>query len=314
MRESRRQRMLCIFVLSTLYLMLLSPVPSMAQVEHDDLTGVKVAVYSGGGVMGSSRIALTRMFEWMNASVVEVTASQIRDDFLNECDILVVPGGSESICNSELESDGKQKVKDFVAQGGSYFGICGGSTFAVTYLRLFDGYISPVSEPGEIIHMTTMNINKSSTGPDLSELPSNFTTMYYGSQYFTPKLGTSVHTIATYEYNGKAGMIALEYGNGTVFISSPHPEYEEDDDRDDTTFGDDLDDPDSEWPLLFRVSKWLIEASYIEPSSSTTTTTTTATNTNTTSITLDLPLIVVASTGGVIVVLIVVAFYRRMHV
>ena len=245
------------------------------------------------------------MFEWMNASVVDVNASQIRDDVLDESDILVIPGGSESTCTSELEYEGKQKIIDFVAQGGSFFGICGGATFGVIYLRLFDGFISPVNEPGQLIHTTTMNINQSSTGPNLSDLPTNFTTMYYGSQYFTPRVRGSVHTIATYEYNGKAGMVACEFGNGTVFLSSPHPEYEENDDRDATNSYDYLDDPDSEWELLFRVSKWLIEASYVEPVGPTTTTTTTFTP--------DLPLIAVASTGGAIVMLAVAVLYRRMH-
>ena len=128
--------------------------------------------------------------------------------------------------------------------------------------------------------------------------------MYYASQYFTLLPGVSVHTIATYEYNGRAGMIACEYGNGTVFLSSPHPEYEEDGARDDPTAYDYLDDPDSEWALLFSVSKWLIEASYVEPSSSTTTPTPSP---------FDLPLIVVASTASVIVVLAVAVYYRRMQ-
>ena len=114
-------------------------------------------------------------------------------------------------------------------------------------------------------------------------------------------------------------MIAFEYGAGTVFLSSPHPEYEENSDRDDTTFGDDLDDPDSEWDLLFRVSKWLIEASSDEPPSTTTTTATAATNittstTNTTiPNTLDVPLIAVTSTGCGILVLIVVVYLRRKN-
>jgi glutamine amidotransferase-like uncharacterized protein len=299
MSDFRSREMLCIFVLSSLYLMLITPIPSVAQVEHEDLTGVKVAVYNGAGVMGSSCIALTRLFEWMNASVVNVTASQIRDHFLNDYDIFVIPGGSETTCSSELESEGKQEVKDFIAAGGSFFGICGGATFGATYLLLFNGFMSPLYEPGPIIHMTTMNINQSSTGPDLSDLPANFTTMYYGSQYFTPRWGASVHIIATYEYNGRAGMVAFSYGNGTVFLSSPHPEYEENDDRDGTSSYDYLTDPDSEWPLLFRVSKWLVDASYVEPSGQT--------------MTIDFPLIAIASTGLVIVVLAVAVYYRKTH-
>jgi len=269
------------------------------------LTGVKVAIYNGTGVMYSSHMALTKMFEWMNATVVDVNAPLIRDDFLDDYDIFVVPGGSENLYSSELDYEGKNKVKDFVVNGGSFFGICGGSTFGASYLRFFDGFMSPVNEPGLITHMTTMNVNQSSTGPELSDCPANFTTFYYGSQYFTPRLGTSVHIVATYEYNGEAGMIAFKHVNGTVFLSSPHPEYEENSDRDGTDYYSNFDDPDSEWDLLFRVSKWLIEASYVEPLNPTTT--------PTTSITLDLPLIVVASTGIAILVLAVAVFYQRMH-
>ena len=262
----------------------------------------------------------------MNATVGNITASQILEGQLNEYDILAIPGGSESTCSSELEREGKAMVVDFVDRGGSYFGICGGATFGVTYLRLFNGYISPGSESGDIIHMTNMTINQNSTGPNLSDLPETISTMYYASQYFTPKVGVFVHTVATYEYNDKPGMIAFKYGNGTVFLSSPHPEFEEDSDRDRTTFGDYLTDPDSEWPLMFRVSKWLIEASYVEPTSSTTTTTSlttsvttttassnlTTTNTNTDDA-LDIPLIVGASLSGVVIVLIAAVLYRRMH-
>ena len=271
MSEFHGRRLLSLCLLSLLFLTTPSPIASQTQVEHDDLTGVMVAVYNGTGVMPSSHIALTRMFDWMNASVVNVTASQILDDFLDDYDIIVVPGGSEISANIELGSEGKQKVKDFVANGGSYFGICGGATFGATHLTLFYGLMSPVNEPGGLIHMTTMNINQSSAGPDLSDFPVNCSTMYYGSQYFAPLPGASVHTIATYEYNDEAGMIACEYGNGTAFFSSPHPEYEEDGARDGTSDYDYLNDPDSEWELLFRVSKWLIEASIVEPSSSTAT-------------------------------------------
>ncbi len=312
MKELRGRRTLCVIALSILYLILLSPMPSIAHNDHDDLTGVKVAIYNGAGVMPSSRIALTRMFEWMNASVEEINATQILGDLLDDYDMLVIPGGSETTCLSELQYiEGVQKIKNFVASGGSYFGICGGATYGATSVGFLNGSMKPVSEPGSLIHMTTMYVNQSSTGPELSDCAASFATMYYGSQYFDPREGTNVHIVATYEYNGEAGMIAFEYGDGTVFLSSPHPEYEENDNRDDTTFGDDLDDPDSEWDLLFRVSKWLIEASYVEPSTTTTSLTTTSTTTVTTD--LDLTLIALASTGGVIIMLTAIVLYRRMH-
>ncbi len=304
-------RALGIFLLSLLCLTMLSPASSVAQTQIDDLTGVKVAVYNGVGVMGSSRIALHRMFEWMNATVANVTAAEILDAGLGDYDILVIPGGSETTCSDEFESEGQQIIKDFVTQGGSYFGICGGATFAVRYLRLFNGFMGPVGEPGDLIHMTAMHVNQSCNGPDLSGLPENVTTMYYASQRFTPNpyAATSIHNIASYDFDGSAGMVAFEYGNGSVFLSSPHPEYEEDSDRDDTTFGDDLEDPESEWDLLLSVSKWLIEASYVEPPTDSTTTQTSTTTGNT----LDFTLALLASIGVPLVVLTAALLYRRMR-
>ena len=320
---SPSQRLLCLGVLLLLSLLFIQPVQSHTSAQTNDLTGVKVSIYNGSGPMLSSRIALTRMFQWMNATVVNVTASQILNGFLDDCDIVVFPGGSESSYNAELESEGRQKIKDFVANGGSYFGICGGATFGVAYLHLFDGFITPVGEPGSTIHATTMNLNQSSIGPNLTDFPSNFTTMYYASQYFVPKWGVSFHPIARYEYNDQPGMIAFKYGNGTAFLSSPHPEYEENDDRDGTTFGDDLIDPDSEWDFLLQVSKWLIDESPYTPTVTTTTsveptnstTTTVTSNSYTTSggslFTPNIPLIVAAATGGVLIAFIALILYRR---
>jgi len=306
-------KIISLCVLSILFLILLTPTPSAAQAEPDDLTGVKVGVYDGSGEMNSSRIALVRMFEWMGASVEEVNASQILGDYLDDCDIIVFPGGSEASYMIDLQYiTGIEKLQNFIANGGSFFGICGGSTFGARTLQLFNGSMYLVSQPGETIHMTTMHTNQECTGPDLSDCPANFSTMYYASQYFGPDAGFAMHRIATYEPGGRAGMIAFEYGHGTVFLSSPHPEYEENSDRDDTTFGDDLDDPDSEWELLLRVSKWLIDASQYEPPSSTTTPTPTPT-TIPTSDTLELPMIALASTGVILVLVSVVVLYRRMR-
>jgi glutamine amidotransferase-like uncharacterized protein len=250
------------------------------------------------------------MFEWMGASVEEVNASQILGDYLDECDILVFPGGSESSYMIDLQYiPGIEKIQNFVANGGSYFGICGGSTFGARSVDLFDGDMRLESQPGETIHMTTMFTDQVSGGPDLSECSANFTTMYYASQYYAPSPGTSVYNVATYQPGGTAGMIAFEYGNGTVFLSSPHPEYEENSERDDTTFGDELDDPDSEWDLLLQVSIWLVEASQYEPTSSTTTTTTPTSTPTTTP--LDLPMIAVTTGGVAIVLLVVGAQYRK---
>ncbi|MFW9935250.1 MAG: hypothetical protein ACFFDU_07080, partial [Candidatus Thorarchaeota archaeon] len=60
-------------------------------------------------------------------------------------------------------------------------------------------------------------------------------------------------------------MVTFRYGLGVVFLSSPHPEIEEGDSRDETTFQDGLNDPDSEWGLMRVIARWLIDVSGIVP-------------------------------------------------
>ena len=248
---------------------ILAPTSVVAQEEpvnlSNGLNGVNVAVYTGSQVLSHSFTALQEMFEWMNASVEAISASRVRDGWLDNYDILVFPGGPSSSYSNELEDEGKQMIVDFVKNGGSYFGICGGANFGAGSLRFFNGSIRGVFEQGEEQHLTIMHINRSSTGPNLADCPENVSTMFWYSSYFDAYEGFPVIPIARYDYNNEPGMIAMEYHYGTVFLSSPHPEYEEGDNRDGTSFGDSLNDPDSEWDLLLRVSQWLIEASSEEP-------------------------------------------------
>jgi hypothetical protein len=54
------------------------------------------------------------------------------------------------------------------------------------------------------------------------------------------------------------GMIAFEAGQGRVFLSSPHPEYEEGSLQDGTDYFDTMVDPDSEWPFMMKIAEWLL--------------------------------------------------------
>ncbi|MFW9961334.1 MAG: BPL-N domain-containing protein [Candidatus Thorarchaeota archaeon] len=255
---------LAIFLIS-FSLIFVSPVRSEATknaaVSHVDLHDVEVAIYNGYGILGSSRLALNNMFLWMNATTRYVVGSDIRNGTLNTCDILVFPGGSAVSYRNDLEPEGLDIVRDFVRNGGSYFGICGGSLFATNaILGLFDGtYSNPVNGTG--IFLTQMYVNRNSSELNMSSEPSSYQVMYWNSAFFYGDGMTTAIPIANYSNNNRPGMIAFRYGEGTVFLSSPHPEYEEGDSRDGTGFSDFLEDPDSEWSLLLRVSCWLVDAS-----------------------------------------------------
>jgi glutamine amidotransferase-like uncharacterized protein len=231
-----------------------------------ELDGINVAVYGGGGAASHSARALVSLFEWMNASVDMIAARNVLDGELEDYDILAYPGGSAMEYYSELGQEGLNITRNFVSDGGSYVGICGGATFACRYyLGFFNGSTGYAPYAGTGPYLINMTVNRQCAGPDLSGLPENIKTMYWGSAYFVSREGTETYPIASYGANGEAGMLSFKHGQGTVFMSSPHPEYEEGSDRDDTAFYDHLNDPDSEWELLRRVMIWLVEESSIPP-------------------------------------------------
>ena len=64
-------------------------------------------------------------------AVTPVTANEIRGGKLAEAGLLFVPGGWPSLKLSALGGEGAGAVRDFVAKGGHYVGLCGGAGLAL---------------------------------------------------------------------------------------------------------------------------------------------------------------------------------------
>ncbi len=166
-----------------------------------------------------------------------------------------------------LTEAGSEAIRQFIASGGSYFGICGGALYATDYLGLCAGSWS-TDIPGmtSTISLIEMTVHREGTSPDLSDEPKSYQTLYWSSSFFIPVNPSSIIPIMSYRENYEPGMFLTRYGRGTVFCSSPHPEYEEGDSRDGTIQYDYINDPDSEWGLLQKVTQWLINESPDAPS------------------------------------------------
>ncbi len=240
-----------ILVSSLLYLSMAPP---------RSLAGVRVAVYDDRGTDAASQFALEAMFRWMGADVTVISGDDVEGGALDHYDIFVAPGGCW--CDERCEIlDDFEIVRQFVLDGGTYFGVDGGASYATSYrLGLFDGVLYADSN-GTGDWLLEMNVNRESTGPDLSDEPESYTLFYESSGYFLADNMTGIIPICTYTDTGLAGIIVFEYGNGTVFLSSPHPEYEEGSLRDGTDFWDTIPDPDSEWNLMLKVTQWLLTES-----------------------------------------------------
>jgi glutamine amidotransferase-like uncharacterized protein len=225
------------------------------------LEGVRVAIYTDRGIDATSRTALEKMFSWMHAEVEVIGSTEIRDGSLTDYDILAMPSGCWCTERCEILGEEMDIILEFITNGGSYFGIDRGASYATNFrLGLFNGsYIPDLN--GADTFLLELDVCQDSCGPDLSEEPASYSLLYDASGYFEANDMSDIIPIMTYPGTELPAMIAFSYGNGTAFLSSPHPEYEEGSDRDGTDVYDSLEDPDSEWEFMLKICRWLIDTS-----------------------------------------------------
>jgi hypothetical protein len=226
-----------------------------------------------------------------------------------------MPGDSPTAFRLRLNKSGADVIRNFIAHGGSYFGVCGAGMYANKPLKLFNGSVAWTLPELEMPGIAQLAIN-TSCGIDLSGIPSTLNTLYYGGGYYLPNEGQEMITLARY-YNNRSAIIEFHYGTGCVCLSGPHPEYEENSDRDGTDYMDEHNDPDSEWDFMLKIALWQVEESiWVTPTPSETTSTTTSTNTTTTTTSTEPvvigPLLVsLAVAGGLGVVLVVLIIIKN---
>lgn len=254
---------------SLLLLVAFSAPAVTGQSPPSNLASVDVALYNGGHSQENahSKTALTHLFQWMQAVVHLLDPANVSTVSLSGYDILVMPGISPYTVRDEIGDAGLDIIRGFVADGGAYFGIYGGMYFEWPGFPLFN-VILQAPAPGILAaspRLGSLSIHLGSLGPDLSGVAPTISTMVWSPGYFEAVDSTIVHVVASYPENGLPAMVCFQHGDGVVFLSSPHPEFEEGETRDGTTYNDALADPDSEWALLMTVACWLASPTWRQP-------------------------------------------------
>ncbi|MBE9511880.1 MAG: hypothetical protein IMY71_13500, partial [Bacteroidetes bacterium] len=222
----------------------------MIACENEETTflSADIALYSDSGCWEESVIAAQNMFLWMGYTVELVNSEYINEKGLNDFKLLCIPGGDMYRYSQDLSQDGKKKIKNFINDGGSYIGICGGAYFAsetviwqgnqlsMTPLGLFQGSaegtidsIVPYPQRGmcqvnivDTVHAITHSISTPQW------------ILYYWGPVLKPKT-SEVTILGKYSAVNQPAILAFDYGQGRVFITGTHPEIEEDSDRDGVT-------------------------------------------------------------------------------
>lgn len=248
------------------------------------LNGADLAIYTGSGTWEHSIIAFKKFLEWKNLTWEEITAWDINHNDLRPFyKGIFIPGGWAYNYKKSIHDIGNQNIRDFVNSGGAYIGMSAGAYYACDnvrwegkdypyYLNLFHGdCIGPIDEiaPWPNYIMTKMTMNQVHEA-NIYE-PATEDILYYGEPYFVPYQGQEMQTLASWNVPSNPtadkapGIIGFNYGQGRVLLVGPHPEIEEDSNRDGTNFADELNDNGSDWPFLWTALDWLLKKPISQP-------------------------------------------------
>lgn len=197
---------------------------------------ITVGLYKSYGVSDISfNAAKTLLESEKNIKLKIVSSSDIRKDALKNVNVFIAMGGSGGQQGKDLQELGRDKVKEFVKNGGGYIGVCGGSYMAITgqsegKLNMLaaknygndgwqrgNGDCEMKTNDGQMINLHYEN------GPIFEPAKYEGAGSYQSlatfiCDYYIPSKGT-------YEGDmpGQPGIIIGNYGKGRVLLFSPNP-------------------------------------------------------------------------------------------
>jgi glutamine amidotransferase-like uncharacterized protein len=183
----------------------------------------RVCVYAGAGAVLAKDVEVA--LDKLAIPYGEVGERDIRDGGLRDCSALIIPGGYTARYVDTLGEEGFERIRQFLADGGGYIGICAGAYIASQRVEV------PGHPPGLGI-IEIWNERKAGRGlqtiivtkpehPVVKGCEREIAIWYQNGPLM--EAGGGVETLAIYE-QGSAAIVCSTYGAGRVVIFSPHPE------------------------------------------------------------------------------------------
>ncbi len=241
-----KQLIPCLLISSIFFVLLL--ITSCTNAKNE--APVQVAVFQAEkGVGASSEDLLVALgaAEDIKLSVTRITSDEIRAGKLVDIDVLVHPGGSGGGQGRDLDTLGREAVREFVRGGGGFLGICAGAYLATNdypwSLNLIDAKV--VDRKHWARGKGVVVIEFSPEGAEFFNYEYEEMMIYYGQgpllarrEWDDPEV-PNYESLAIYSTEiaekgapegvmvGNSALVRTEYGKGRVFCFSPHPEMTE---------------------------------------------------------------------------------------
>ncbi len=244
-----------VFVWASLIALALAPLqPLASHLSQDDEIGVGVFIDRDPegfpDVMQQYAVDTLEVMKSMDAcSAVFVTPGDIRNGALDSLDVIIIPGGDACRHMAALETDGADAVRNFIRNGGGYVGICAGAYLARTDASGAGGQVlnlvpAVLVDGGRYWDRGVGRVRISVTRDGRKCFPelkshSPLSIEYFNGPvmiYHQPSGLPRYETLMTFAsemkgahplsapMRGKPFMIRSRYGDGTVVLTSGHPE------------------------------------------------------------------------------------------
>lgn len=203
---------------------------------------VRVAMFDGRGV---SRIGFDPARDLLvgtdGLDTRVVGSFEIREGVLSRMDVVVFMGGSGSRQGEALRPEGRQSVRDFVAAGGGYVGVCAGAYLAMQgeeeFFKL--AIVSARNLSGDFwkrgVAAATVRAGKRrfrlhfANGPVFEPIEVDGLPPYVTLATYESDLHASRHGTEPGQMPGTPAVLAASYGKGRILLFSPNPVLGSDD-------------------------------------------------------------------------------------
>ncbi len=242
--RARQQRVMAHACLSHLKMVTSTQLVNQVLPTGDADSLVHVALYDDAGNLGPGVSKILNIGSSSSRMLIErVCAEDVCAGVLGSFDVVIFSGGTGSGQSKALKEDGRQRVVDFVKQGGGYVGICAGAYLACEGFSWGLGILdAKTASPKWRRGAGMVQIELSRLGQQLLGNAKQKEVRYVNGPILVPANAAMIpafRVLGSFRSElakngtppgimlGSPAIVAGEFGEGRVICFSPHPEQTE---------------------------------------------------------------------------------------